>query len=171
MKSFTRSFFFFSSRRRHTICAVVTGGQTCALPIFGNRPAGRLRINLMRGAVQPLFEPILAGFCEAYSEIEIEIFADDAFSDLSAGGFDAGIRMGESLDADVIAVRLTGPFRFVVAAAPAYIARYGRPETPGDLREHRCVRLRLGTGAMMPWTLDRGNPEFEVAVTGTVIVQ
>src|SRR3546814_4756835 len=60
--------------------------------------------------------------------------------------------MGESLDADVIAVRLTGPFRFVVAAAPAYIARYGRPETPGDLREHRCVRLRLGTGAMMPWT-------------------
>src|SRR3546814_8333131 len=72
---------------------------------LGNRPAGRLRINLMRGAVQPLFEPILAGFCEAYSEIEIEIFADDAFSDLSAGGFDAGIRMGESLDADVIAVR------------------------------------------------------------------
>src|SRR3546814_5297226 len=70
---------------------------------LGNRPAGRLRINLMRGAVQPLFEPILAGFCEAYPEIEIEIFADDAFSDLSAGGFDAGIRMGESLDADVIA--------------------------------------------------------------------
>src|SRR3546814_10546753 len=93
---------------------------------LGNRPAGRLRINLMRGAVQPLFEPILAGFCEAYPEIEIEIFADDAFSDLSAGGFDAGIRMGESLDADVIAVRLTGPFRFVVAAAPAYIARHGR---------------------------------------------
>src|SRR3546814_15441566 len=77
--------------------------------------------------------------------------------------------MGESLDADVIAVRLTGPFRFVVAAAPAYIARYGRPETPGDLREHRCVRLRLGTGAMMPWTFARGHPEFEVAVTGPVI--
>src|SRR3546814_18721914 len=78
--------------------------------------------------------------------------------------------MGEALDADVIAVRLTGPFRFVVAAAPAYIARYGRPETPGDLREHRCVRLRLGTGAMMPWTFARGNREFEVAVTGPVIV-
>jgi len=137
---------------------------------LGNRPAGRLRINLMRGAVQPLFEPILAGFCEAYPEIEIEIFADDAFSDLSAGGFDAGIRMGESLDADVIAVRLTGPFRFVVAAAPAYIARYGRPGTPEDLRDHRCVRLRLGTGAMMPWTFARGNREFEVAVTGPVIV-
>jgi len=137
---------------------------------LGNRPAGRLRINLMRGAVQPLFAPILAGFCEAYPEIEIEIFADDAFADLSAGGFDAGIRMGESLEADVIAVRLTGPFRFVVAATPSYIARYGRPETPEDLRNHRCVRVRLGTGAMMPWTFARGNREIEVPVTGPVIV-
>ncbi|MFZ5724927.1 MAG: LysR family transcriptional regulator, partial [Pseudomonadota bacterium] len=84
---------------------------------LGNRPAGRLRINLMRGAVQPLFEPIIAGFCETYPEIELEIYADDALSDLSAGGFDAGVRMGESLDADVVAVRLTGPFRFVVAGA------------------------------------------------------
>jgi len=137
---------------------------------LGNRPAGRLRINLMRGAVQPLFEPILAGFCDTYPEIELEIFADDALADLSAGGFDAGVRMGESLDADVIAVRLTGPFRFVAAAAPAYIARYGRPQTPEDLRDHRCVRLRLGTGAMMPWTFERGNREFDVAVTGPVIV-
>ncbi|WP_260581911.1 LysR family transcriptional regulator [Sphingopyxis sp. PET50] len=92
---------------------------------LGNRPAGRLRINLMRGAVQPMFEPIIAGFCDTYPEIELEIFADDALSDLSAGGFDAGVRMGESLDADVIAVRLTGPFRFVVAGTPAYFAKYG----------------------------------------------
>src|SRR3546814_16612297 len=78
--------------------------------------------------------------------------------------------MGESLDADVIAVRRPGPFRFVVAAAPAYIARHGRPETPEDLRDHRCVRMRLGTGAMMPWSFARGNREFEVGITGPVIV-
>lgn len=137
---------------------------------LGNRPAGRLRINLMRGAVQPLFEPILAGFCETYPDIEIEIFADDSLADLSAGGFDAGIRMGESLDADVVAVRLTGPFRFVVAAAPAYFAKYGRPETPEDLRSHQCVRLRLGTGALMPWSFEHGNREYEMNVTGPVIV-
>lgn len=137
---------------------------------LGNRPAGRLRINLMRGAVQPLFEPIIAGFCEAYPEIELEIYADDALSDLSAGGFDAGVRMGESLDADVIAVRLTGPFRFVVAGTPAYFEKYGRPETPEDLRNHRCVRFRLATGALMPWTFEMGNREFDVAVTGPVIV-
>ena len=102
---------------------------------LGNRPAGRLRINLMRGAVQPLFEPIIAGFCETYPEIELEIYADDALSDLSAGGFDAGVRMGESLDADVVAVRLTGPFRFVVAGA-----RLDIPCDPTRPRRHeaRC---------------------------------
>ena len=137
---------------------------------LGNRPAGRLRINLMRGAVQPLFEPIIAGFCETYPELELEIYADDALSDLSAGGFDAGVRMGESLDADVIAVRLTGPFRFVVAGAPSYFARHGRPETPEALREHRCVRFRLATGALLPWTFEKGNREFDIPVTGPVIV-
>jgi DNA-binding transcriptional LysR family regulator len=137
---------------------------------LGNRPAGRLRINLMRGAVQPLFEPIIAGFCETYPEIELEIYADDALSDLSAGGFDAGVRMSESLDADVIAVRLTGPFRFVAAAAPAYLDKFGRPQTPDDLRHHRCIRFRLATGALMPWTFERGNREYEVGVTGPVIV-
>jgi DNA-binding transcriptional LysR family regulator len=137
---------------------------------LGNRPAGRLRINLMRGAVQPLFEPIIAGFCETYPEIELEIYADDALSDLSAGGFDAGVRMGESLDADVVAVRLTGPFRFVVAGAPSYFARHGRPATPEALREHRCVRFRLATGALLPWTFEKGNREFDIPVTGPVIV-
>ena len=137
---------------------------------LGNRPAGRLRINLMRGAVQPLFEPIIAGFCETYPDIELEIYADDALADLSAGGFDAGVRMGESLDADVIAVRLTGPFRFVVAAAPAYLGKHGRPETPEELRDHRCVRFRLATGALMPWTFEKGNREYDVSVTGPVIV-
>lgn len=137
---------------------------------LGNRPAGRLRINLMRGAVQPLFEPIIAGFCETYPEIELEIYAEDALADLSAGGFDAGVRMGESLDADVIAVRLTGPFRFVAVAAPGYLAKHGRPESPDDLRGHRCVRMRMGSGALMPWTFEKGNREFEVGVTGPVIV-
>src|SRR3546814_11896956 len=78
--------------------------------------------------------------------------------------------MCESLDADVIAVRLTGPFRFVVAAAPAYLDRHGRPQTPEELREHRCIRFRLATGALMPWTFAKGNREYDVGVTGPVIV-
>jgi DNA-binding transcriptional LysR family regulator len=137
---------------------------------LGNRPAGRLRINLMRGAVQPLFEPIIAGFCETYPEIELEIYAEDALADLSAGGFDAGVRMGEALDADMIAVRLTGPFRFVAVATPGYLEKHGRPESPDELRNHRCVRMRMGSGALMPWTFEKGNREIEVGVTGPVIV-
>jgi len=137
---------------------------------LGNRPAGRLRINLMRGAIQPLFEPIIAGFCDTYPEIELEIYADDALSDLNAGGFDAGVRMGESLEADMIAVRLSGAFRFVAVAAPAYIERYGMPQRPEELRTHRCVRMRLSSGAMLPWTFIDGNREFDVPVTGPVIV-
>lgn len=137
---------------------------------LGNRPAGRLRINLMRGAIQPMFEPILAGFCDAYPDIELEIFGDDALSDLSAGGFDAGVRMGEALDADMVAIRLTGPFRFTVFGAPGYFERYGRPESPADLRQHRCVRLRLASGGLIPWSFMEGNREIEIPVTGPVIV-
>ncbi len=137
---------------------------------LGNRPAGRLRINLMRGAIQPLFEPIIAGFCDTYPEIELEIYADDALSDLSAGGFDAGVRMGESLDADVIAVRLTGPFRFTAFGAPSYFERYGKPQHPSELRDHRCVRLRLASGGLMPWSFLDGNREVEIGVSGPVIV-
>ena len=137
---------------------------------LGNRPAGRLRINLMRGAIQPLFEPIIAGFCDTYPEIELEIYADDALSDLNAGGFDAGVRMGESLEADMIAVRLSGAFRFVAVASPAYVERYGMPQRPEELRTHRCVRMRLSSGAMLPWTFVDGNREFDIPVTGPVIV-
>lgn len=137
---------------------------------LGGRAAGRLRINLMRGAIQPLFAPILAGFCDEYPEIELEIFADDGLSDLTAGGFDAGVRMGEMLEADMIAVRLSGPFRFVVVGTPAYFARHGRPQTIADLSQHRCIRLRLTSSGIAPWSFQVGNREEEKAVTGPVIV-
>jgi DNA-binding transcriptional LysR family regulator len=137
---------------------------------LGGRAAGRLRINLMRGAIQPLFAPILAGFCDEYPDIELEIFADDALSDLTAGGFDAGVRMGEMLEADMIAVRLSGAFRFVVVGTPEYFARFGKPEKIADLAQHRCVRLRLASSGFLPWTFQVGNREDEVQVTGPVIV-
>jgi DNA-binding transcriptional LysR family regulator len=137
---------------------------------LGGRAAGRLRINLMRGAIQPLFAPILAGFCNEYPDIELEIFADDALSDLIEGGFDAGVRMGEMLEADMIAVRLSGAFRFVVVGTPEYFARFGKPEKIADLAQHRCVRLRLASSGMLPWTFQVGNREEEIQVTGPVIV-
>lgn len=137
---------------------------------LGSRPAGRLRINLMRAAVQPLFEPIIAGFCETYPEIELELYADDALADLTSGGFDAGIRFGEALEADMVAIRLSQPFSFVTAAAPSYVEKYGMPTTPEDLRHHRCVRVRNAAGAIGAWNFARDNRLFDVMVNGPVIV-
>ena len=137
---------------------------------LGERPAGRLRINLMRAVIQPIFEPILSGFCEAYPDSELEIFADDGFVDLTAGGFDAGVRLGESLAADMVAVRLTDPFRFAAVATPGYFDRYGRPQTPADLQKHRCVRMRLSGGGFADWPFMEGNRMVEYPVTGPIIV-
>lgn len=134
------------------------------------RPAGRLRINLMRAVIHAMFQPILAGFCATYPDIELEIFAEDGLIDLMHDGFDAGIRIGEQLAADMVAVRLTDPFRFVVAATPAYFERYGRPTEPADLVHHNCLRFRLKNGAMMHWTFNDGGHPFDVPVTGSIIV-
>lgn len=137
---------------------------------LGERPTGLLRINLMRAVIEPLFAPMLSGFCDAYPDIQLEIYADDGFSDLSEGGFDAGVRLGESLDADMVAVRLSDPFRFAVAATPDYFAKHGVPLKIADLAQHRCIRMRMASGGFMPWQFMEGNRVVDVAVTGPVIV-
>jgi DNA-binding transcriptional LysR family regulator len=137
---------------------------------LGERPAGRLRINLSRAVIPHLFEPILADFCDTYPEIELDIVAEDGLIDLTAGGFDAGVRLGEMVAQDMVAIRLSGSFRFVAAAAPAYTARFGRPAHPSDLAGHRCIRVRLRSGALMPWSFVDGNRAIDVAVKGPVIV-
>jgi DNA-binding transcriptional LysR family regulator len=137
---------------------------------LSERPAGRLRINLPRAVVQHLFQPILAGFCAAYPEIELEICAEDGFVDVTEGGYDAGVRLGESLAADMVAVRLSDPFGFTVVATPDYLDRHGRPQKPADLRDHKCIRVRLATGNFMDWGFIDGNRQINVDVSGPVIV-
>ncbi len=137
---------------------------------LGERPAGRLRINLPRAVVHHLFQPILAGFCAAYPEIELEICAEDGFIDVTEGGFDAGVRLGESLAADMIAVRLSDPFGFIAVATPAYLDAHGRPQKPADLRSHKCIRVRIATGSFMDWSFLDGNRQVSVDVSGPVIV-
>ena len=137
---------------------------------LGDRPAGLLRLNMPRAVIPYLIEPILAGFCESYPDVEVEICAEDGFVDLAEGGYDAGIRLGEFLQADMIAVRLTQPFRFVVAGTPGFFARHGRPERPADLRRMPCVRFRQVRGSIPNWQFMDGNRQVEVAVSGPVIV-
>jgi DNA-binding transcriptional LysR family regulator len=137
---------------------------------LGDRPAGLLRINAPRAVIPMLIEPVLAGFCALYPDVEVELFAEDGFTDVAAGGYDAGIRLGEFLQADMVAVRMSPPFRFVVVATPDYLDRRGRPERPADLRGHDCIRTRMGSGALPPWDFVDGNRQVSVAVSGPLIV-
>jgi DNA-binding transcriptional LysR family regulator len=136
---------------------------------LGGRPIGLLRLSAPRGVVPLILEPVLASFCQAYPEIELEIAASDEMADLAAGGFDAGIRLGQFIAPDMVAVRLTRPFPFVVVASPDYLARQGRPERVEDLRRHACLRLRRSSGALAAWSFADGNRTIEAIVAGPLI--
>lgn len=138
---------------------------------LGERPSGLLRLTAPRAAVAPVLEPVLADFCAAYPEIEVEITSDSAFVDIVESGFDAGIRLGELVQADMVRVRLTPPFDFCVVGSPDYFARHGRPERPEDLMHHRCIRLRqLTAGSIYKWEFKQGRRRFEMTVDGPLIV-
>jgi DNA-binding transcriptional LysR family regulator len=136
---------------------------------LGGRPAGLLRLAVPRSVVPLIIRPVLASFAVAYPDIELEIAASEGFVDIAAQGFDAGMRMGQFIADDMIAVRLTPPFRMVVVGSPDYLARCGVPGQPADLKHHACLRLRRSAGGSAPWQLvDRGMP-VEVIVKGPLI--
>lgn len=137
---------------------------------YGGRPAGLLRLNMPRSVVPILIEPIIADFCDQYPDVDVEVTGEDALIDLAASGHDAGIRVGELLEADMISVRLSPPFRFVVVATPDYLNQYGRPQSAADLKVHNCIRQRISNGSVMPWRLIDGNRMVEIAIKGRVIV-
>jgi DNA-binding transcriptional LysR family regulator len=136
---------------------------------IGGRPAGLLRLNMPRSVVPLLIEPIIADFCDRYPDVDVEVTGEDALIDLAASGYDAGIRVGELLEADMISVRLSGPFRFIIVATPDYLDAHGRPQTPADLKSHNCIRQRLANGTVMPWRLIDATRPIEVAVKGRLI--
>src|SRR6266436_4715176 len=136
---------------------------------LGQRPTGLLRLSAPRAVVPILLEPLIASFCKAYPEVEVEIAASEELIDLAAEGFDAGIRLGQFIAADMVAVRLTKPFRFIIVGSPAYIARRGRPERPDDLRQHACLRLRRSNGALVLWSHNNNGRAIEIAVSGPFI--
>jgi DNA-binding transcriptional LysR family regulator len=136
---------------------------------LGQRPAGLLRLSVPRAVVPILLEPLIASFCQAYPEVEVEIAASEELIDLAAKGFDAGVRLGQFIAADMVAVPLSRPFRFVVVGSPAYLARRDRPERPDDLRHQACVRMRRSSGAIALWSLNDNGRAIEIAVSGPLI--
>ncbi|MCA6100339.1 LysR family transcriptional regulator [Bradyrhizobium australafricanum] len=136
---------------------------------LGQKPAGLLRLTVPRSVVPILLEPLIASFCKAYPEIEVELAASEELVDLAAGGFDAGIRMGQFINPDMVAVRLTKPFPYAIVGSPDYLARRGRPKRPDDLRAHACLRLRRSNGGLAPWSLNDNGRSIELTVSGSFI--
>jgi len=128
-----------------------------------------LRLSVPRAVVPILLEPLIASFCQAYPEVEVEIAASEELVDLAAEGFDAGIRLGQFIAADMVAVRLTPPFPFVVVSSPEYLRRCKRPERIDDLRQHACLRIRRSNGSIAPWSFVDGNKTVEAIVSGPLI--
>ncbi len=135
---------------------------------LGKKPTGLLRLSVPPSVVPILLEPLLESFHQAYPEIEVEIAASAELVDLAAKGFDAGIRMGQFIAADMVAVPLSPPFRFIVVGSPAYFAHHDPPTRPEDLRQHACVKLRRSNGALATWSF-AGERSIEIAVSGPLI--
>jgi DNA-binding transcriptional LysR family regulator len=136
---------------------------------LGQRPAGLLRLTVPRVVVPHLLESLIASFCQAYPEVEVEIAASADLVDIAAEGFDAGIRLGQFIDADMIAVPLTRSHPLAVVGSPDYLRRRQRPELIDDLRRHACLRMRRSNGSIAPWTFVNGNEAVEVIVSGPFI--
>src|SRR5262245_56043102 len=136
---------------------------------LGQRPTGLLRLSVPRGFVPLILEPVIGSFCRAYPEIELEIAASDEMVDIAAGGFDAGIRLGQFIAPDMVAIRLSPPFKFVVVGSPNYLRGRMRLGFIADLREHACLRLRRSNGAIAPWPFLDGNKAVEAIVSGPLI--
>jgi DNA-binding transcriptional LysR family regulator len=136
------------------------------------RPAGTLKLNVPEVVARLVLKSILPDFLAAYPEIRVEVVVDDGFVDIVAAGCDAGVRYGERLERDMIAVPI-GPRtqRFATAAAPAYLDRRGRPAHPRELVDHTCLRARFRSGALSPWEFERDGEEVRVDPTGSLVVQ
>ena len=148
------------------------GAAFSELDELRGKPAGTLRINLSRVVLTTIIAPILGEFARAYPQVRLDLTADDRLVDLVAGGYDAGIRLGERLAQDMIAVRATGLQRQVVVGSPDYFRRHPKPHEPhepADLHEHACIRFRMGSGAIYRWEFEHEGEEFEIDVDGPLI--
>ncbi|TIS60118.1 MAG: LysR family transcriptional regulator [Mesorhizobium sp.] len=135
-----------------------------------DRPAGNLRLTVPRTAAHLALTPRLGAFAPAYPDIVLEIVIEDRFTDVVEGGFDAGVRLGESLQRDMIAVRIGPDLRGAVVGAPSYFEAMPIPRHPHDLADHRCIRFRFSSGILYRWEFEKDSEEIELAVQGPLIL-
>ncbi len=135
------------------------------------RPAGLVRITTSRHAADTLLWPAVDRVLADYPDIEIELSIDGALTNIVEDRFDAGVRLGESLEKDMIAVRIGPDLRMAVVGSPGYFARHPVPKTPRDLIAHRCINLRMATrGNLYAWEFEKGDQTLNVRVEGSLVV-
>jgi DNA-binding transcriptional LysR family regulator len=132
---------------------------------------GLLRISASRVALEMVLTPVLAKLASQHPGLTVEVSSNEAFVDIVAERFDAGIRLGASLDQDMIAVRLTPPFKAIMVASPAYMAVHGEPQAISDIANHNCIGYRrLATGGSYDWELTADGSDIAVKTKGTPII-
>ncbi|MFP2925647.1 LysR family transcriptional regulator [Pyxidicoccus sp. 3LG] len=146
-------------------------GAVEAVSAFSERPSGTVRLNVPRMAAHMVLAPIFGRFTRAYPDVRLEVITDDGMVDIVARGFDAGIRLGEHVQRDMVAVRVTPDLRAVVVGSPAYLAAHPAPRTPRDLKAHACIGFRQVTsGTLYRWEFERKGEVLDVAVEGPLIL-
>jgi DNA-binding transcriptional LysR family regulator len=141
-----------------------------ALGDLRDRPAGTLRISCTDDSMQTILRPRLAGFLAEYPDITLELYVDYGFTNVVEQRFDAGIRLGEALSRDMIAIRVGPDWRLVVVASPAYFKTHPRPRKPADITRHRCINIRhRPDGAIYAWEFEEKGKEFTVRGDGPLV--
>lgn len=133
-------------------------------------PSGTLRINAPAPAIDHLLCPLAFHFMNTYPDVKIELISDAAVIDIVEQGFDAGVRFGQQVAQDMIALPLGSALRYAIVASPDYIKRYGQPHTPHDLAGHDCIRRRFPGGTLVTWRFSDGAEEIEISPGGRLTV-
>lgn len=133
-------------------------------------PTGTLRINAPQESVSMLYEPLLEEYLRRYPQMRLEITSESRMVDIVAEGYDAGIRLAESVPQDMIAVPLTRDIRMLIVATPDYLAEHGTPQAPDDLKQHHSVGMRMSHGGVYHWELERHQQKFSVNVPPRIVL-
>ncbi len=129
-------------------------------------PSGTLRINAFASAAREILAPLVLTFLKLHPQVDVDLVTEGRLVDIVADGFDFGVRLASLVPSDMIAISLGQPQRYAVVGSPQYIDKHGRPTTPADLLQHRCVRIRLPNGALFPWQFERDGELIKIDVSG-----
>ncbi len=145
--------------------------EIAALSALRDKPSGTLRITAGEHPAVTVLQSALAKFLPSYPDIHVEIIVDYGLTDIVAEGYDAGVRLGEQVAKDMIAVRIGPEMRMAVVGSPIYFEKHPRPETPQDLTQHNCINIRLPTyGGLLAWEFEKEGRELKVRVEGQLVL-